>query len=209
MKRSKEASERDDAALLSQGATSTSSAATTPGKPAGDHAVPGSGRVSVKRVAVAPSFLSVSQVVVASAAKESLHFITRQPPSVLKGLEKGDRVLAAYGVFSVADLGQWDVFQAAKAMHTLNAAQGGKAPETSHPQINLHRALETTHEAKSLPELLDLPISTLVAVGARADKDFALFGLHSVRDLALWKQAHNAEALTTLSVYEYTKTVHL
>ena len=164
-------------------------------------------RVNVKHTKVMQSHMNVDLSLSGNGKhEETLHDLARCPPSSLKGLEKADRLLEAYGIFSVLDLGQWHVYQMAKAMYNLKDATDSKR-STVHPTMNIHRALVEKDETKPLPEVLKLPVSSLVALGSRADSDFAQLGINNIEDLGRWKQARHAEAIASLSVYEFPKTV--
>eukprot|EP01061_Rhynchopus_euleeides_P006030 TRINITY_DN1510_c0_g1_i1.p2 TRINITY_DN1510_c0_g1~~TRINITY_DN1510_c0_g1_i1.p2 ORF type:complete len:201 (+),score=71.44 TRINITY_DN1510_c0_g1_i1:60-662(+) len=166
-----------------------------------------SSRVSVKRVKVTQSPMNVDLILSNAAPRDAnLHDLVRSTPSVLKGLEEADRVLEAYGIFTVMELGNWQVFQMAKSLVSLKDACDATR-STPHPSINLHRGLDSAHETKPLHEILKLPVSTLVALGSRADADFSRFGIHCIEDLALWQPARHAEAMVTLSVYEWPRTL--
>ena len=72
--------------------------------------------------------------------------------------------------------------------------------------MNIDHALDKEHETKSFKEVLELPLSALEGLTTKADEILKDLGVKTIGDLAEFKYAAWAEALTILAPYEETKT---
>ena len=73
-------------------------------------------------------------------------------------------------------------------------------------RMNLDNGLTKEHEKKSFKQVLELPVSALQGLGAKADSALGELGIETIGDFARFKYAAIAEAIVNLSPYEETKS---
>eukprot|EP00756_Hemistasia_phaeocysticola_P018360 Hpha_TRINITY_DN15588_c0_g13::TRINITY_DN15588_c0_g13_i1::g.108770::m.108770 len=160
-------------------------------------------RVSVPRAE--PATINVNKAVMKQDEARPLANIKALSPSSLQGLTQAHAtILEKFGITTIEQLGTWNAYQIARGMAALAPfEEAGKRPANSEQNVN--RAVHCEHEGKSLQELLKQPLSALVCLPRSIDKEGPKLGLNTLGDLADWKFAKMAEALTRLSHYEATK----
>ena len=91
----------------------------------------------------------------------------------------------------------------AKALKTLSETEGRRRPSC---RLNLDNGLNKDHETKSFRQVLELPVSTLQGLSAKADVALGELGVETVGDFASFTLAAIAEAIVVLAPFEQTRT---
>eukprot|EP01003_Olkasia_polycarbonata_P006254 NODE_650_length_763_cov_51.911765_g585_i0.p1 GENE.NODE_650_length_763_cov_51.911765_g585_i0~~NODE_650_length_763_cov_51.911765_g585_i0.p1 ORF type:complete len:167 (-),score=39.02 NODE_650_length_763_cov_51.911765_g585_i0:224-724(-) len=133
---------------------------------------------------------------------KTLHSIVDLPPSALQGLaDRADPLLKAFKITTIAELGSWKFFLAARAIAELAPLEedGKRATDNA---MNVNKVLDKAWETKSLKEILAAPPSAFEGLADWCDSTLADLGIKSVGDLANWKYARWAESLVVLAKYE-------
>jgi len=92
-----------------------------------------------------------------------------------------------------------------KDKKTKKAKKGGsekKSKQSDVYQINVNKAVDKAHEAKSFSEIVKLPPSALQGLSEKADTVLAEFGIKTIRDMGTWKYYNIALAIMDLSKAE-------
>ncbi len=160
---------------------------------------PSGGRVA----AAAQAGFNLNKALDKAHESKPLKEICNLPPSVLQGIaEHTDDSLAALNINCVKDLGSWKYYKAAKAIAALaSVEEAGARPENA--QSNINKILKVQYEGKSIQDILSSPVYAFQ--GLTKEKAVAALeplGVRSISDLAAWKYAAWAGAITTLSKYE-------
>ena len=72
--------------------------------------------------------------------------------------------------------------------------------------LNLNKAVDKAHEAKSLQEIISLPPSALQGLPERIDDQLATLRINSIKDLGMFKFYKAAVAISVLAATEVKNT---
>ncbi|KAF8061893.1 hypothetical protein HT031_004153 [Scenedesmus sp. PABB004] len=135
---------------------------------------------------------------------KSLRDIIKLPPGALQGLKEGkaDDMLAAFNIKTIEDLGAWKFFRAARAIATLAAREDAAKRPPAGAASNFNGIVDKAWESASLTELLAAPPSALQGLAPWTDGALKELGIKTVGDLAAWRFAAWADAMTTLAAWE-------
>ncbi|KIZ01039.1 hypothetical protein MNEG_6924 [Monoraphidium neglectum] len=134
---------------------------------------------------------------------KALREIIKLTPGALQGLKEGaaDDMLGALNVKTIEALGTWKHYRLAKAILVLADTEvAGKRLEGSGANIN--SGVDKAFENYSFQELLDAPPSALQGLAQWSDTTLAQLRIKTIKDLAQWKFARWAEALTIAAEFE-------
>jgi len=140
---------------------------------------------------------------------KNLKKVITLPPSALQGItEEADVILAQFtpAMETIKDLANFKYFQVARAIKTMaEVEENGKRAINS--EMNINNALDQEYEPCNFNDMLDLPVEALQGIGKvfsknTTDKISGTGRLKTIRDLAEYKYARWAEALTTLAEYQ-------
>ncbi|KAK3248027.1 hypothetical protein CYMTET_42492 [Cymbomonas tetramitiformis] len=128
--------------------------------------------------------------------QSSFSEIALAPVSAIQGIgEKSEAAMKQLGIETVADLGQWSYYIRAKSIVALSGTEkDGETVEGS--QMNLEQFIKRKDAKKGLMELSGSPCSVFVGLSKKEDAILAQMGVKTLKDLASWKFAVWAEALT-------------
>ena len=148
--------------------------------------------------------MNLSECLVKDAEGLSLHDIVDGPISNLQGVsERADAMMEILGVSTVREFASWKFGKWSTAMVTLaELERDGKRPDGSLMNIDL--ALDKEHEAKSLSEVVDLPVSALQGLTPKADELLKTHHVDTIAKLGKWKYIIWARALVDLVDAEET-----
>ncbi|KAI8464126.1 MAG: hypothetical protein J3K34DRAFT_126978 [Monoraphidium minutum] len=164
---------------------------------------PAARRLHVRCMASVTPGINFSNCVDKAHEGKALKDIIKLPPGALQGLKEGtaDEMLGKLGVKSIESLAKWKHYRLARAIAVLADGEvPGKRPDGA--ASNIHRGIVKAYEGKSFAELLDAPPSAMQGLAAWTDETLAALRVKNIRDLAQWKYALWAEALTTAAEFE-------
>jgi hypothetical protein len=138
--------------------------------------------------------------------RKTFNEILHLPPSALQGIaEHSDSVYASLRIKSVAGLGKWKYFKAAKALSILSTKEEEKH-SVMDSKLNLNKLLDKEHELKSLKEILLCRPSAFAGLTAKHDEALQQLKIHTIADIASWKYARTANAIVELAKFENIDT---
>lgn len=149
-----------------------------------------------------PYGMNINHAVTKEYHDKTLKEVLDAPIHALLGLGHVAEVeLAALGLKTVRDLGNWRFFHIASAICALADTEDEGFP-AQKSRVNIREALHMEHESKTLKEVMQLPPSALNMFPHKADEVLKHLRIQTIKSLGNRKVLKWAAAMVALEQYE-------
>lgn len=159
--------------------------------------------MSVKGLTKEPYSMNANFSVIKAYEDKSLKDIANAPPNAIQGIaDSSVAPLAALGINTVRDLGQWKFYKIAHAIVTL-AEKEELGSTAAGSRMNIQNALDPEFETCSLKDLLSLPLSALSTLPPKIDPLLAELRIKTIESLGNRKTFAWAAAISELAEWQH------
>ena len=146
--------------------------------------------------------LTAALALVKSEERDSFAEAAARPVTALQGIgPKHAAELKSLGIETVRQLADYKFFHLARAIDTLGDAEepGGRLEGAA---LNIDKGVDKEHEHLHFKDILDAPVCALQGISEEKGGVWKKLGCSTVKDLARFKYARWAEAITVAAKYE-------